>query len=221
MPSLRRWLLAALMGAMIAPGFADGRLMRSNNTPFATSTLITGASWISPRYGPPRYQSGDILPTVWADDGNQYTMMDDGGTGEPTGELWKQSLAQITGTPPQIKFSYIGHAAAPSPASFAQIKHNPSLWSGPLGPYYSSGLVEASHVLFATQQNDWSWNTNGLFAGLAGIAYSTDLGQQWSTPAKPFPAPLGNLSWVIRGRGGNYVDGSMRSPPSASTTRPT
>jgi hypothetical protein len=201
------WLVAALLGAMIAPGLAGARLMRSNNTPFPTSPLITGASWSSPRYGPPRNQTGDILPTVWADDGDQYTMINDGGTDEPTGELWKQSLAQIAGTPPRIAFAHVGDPAAPAPASFPQIKQNRSLWSGPLGPYYSSGLVEANHVLFATQQNDWSWGTNGLFAGLAGIAYSTDVGQHWTAPAKPFPAPLGNLSWVQRGRGGNYVDG--------------
>ncbi|MDQ6748430.1 MAG: DUF4185 domain-containing protein [Candidatus Dormibacteraeota bacterium] len=207
MPTLRYWLLGALVGAMITPGLAAGRLMRSNNTPFPTSTLITGASWISRPYGPPRNQGGDILPTVWADDGNQYTMMDDGGTGQPTGEVWKQSLAQIVGAPPRITFNHVGNPAAPAPASFVQIKHNRTLWSGPLGPYYSSGLVEANHVLFATQQNDWSWGTNGLFTGLAGIAYSTDLGQHWSAPAKAFPAPLGNLNWVQRGRGGTYVDG--------------
>jgi len=207
MSELRVWLIAALLGAMIAPGIADAQLIRSNNTPFPSSPLITGASWISPRYAPPRNQSGDILPTVWADDGNQYTIMDDGGTGEPAGELWKQSVAQITGTPPRIRFDHVGDAAQPPPASFAQIKHNRSLWSGPLGPYYSSGLVEAGHVLFATQENNWTWGRNGPFAGLAGIAYSTDLGQRWTAPGKPFPAPLGNLSWVLRGRGGNYADG--------------
>jgi hypothetical protein len=204
---VRLWLVAALMGAVIAPCSAGARLMRSDNTPFPSSPLITGASWISPRYGPPRNQSGDILPTIWADDGDQYTMIDDGGTDEPAGELWKQSLAQIVGTPPRISFAHVGDPQSPAPASLPQIMGNRSLWSGPLGPYYSSGLVQADHVLFATQQNDWSWGTNGLFAGLAGIAYSTDLGQHWTSAAKPFPAPLGNLNWVQRGRGGNYVDG--------------
>ena len=207
MSNLRRCLVGALVGMLVAPAFADARLMRSNNTPFASSPLVTGASWISPRYGPPRNQTGDILPTVWAHDGNQYTMMNDGGTGEPAGELWKQSVAQITGTPPRIRFTHIGDAAAPAPASFGQIRQNRTLWSGPLGPYYSSGLVEANRVLFATRENDWSWGTNGPFAGLAGIAFSTDLGQHWSAPAKPFPAPLGNLNWVQRGRGGHYADG--------------
>jgi hypothetical protein len=192
---------------MIAPCSAGARLMGSNNTPFPSSTLITGASWTSPRYGPPRNQTGDILPTVWTDDGDEYTMMNDGGTDEPAGELWKQSLAQIVGTPPRIAFAHVGDARSPAPASFGQINANRSLWTGPLGPYYSSGLVEADHVLFATQENNWAWGSNGLFAGLAGIAYSTDLGQHWTSPAKPFPAPLGNLSWVQRGRGGNYVDG--------------
>ncbi len=207
MPRLRVWLAGALVGMLVAPAFADARLMRSNNTPFASSSLISSASWISPRYGPPSNQSGDILPTVWADDGNQYTVMNDGGTGEPAGEIWKQSMAQITGTPPKLTFSHVGDASAPSPASFGQIRQNRTLWSGPLGPYYSSGLVEADHVLFATQEKNWSWGTNGLFTGLAGIAYSTDLGQHWSAPSRAFPAPLGNLNWVQRGQGGHYVDG--------------
>jgi hypothetical protein len=207
MSDFRLWLVAILMGAMIVPGSAGARLMRSNNTPFPSSPLITGASWITHRYGPPRNQSGDILPTIWADDGSQYTMINDGGTDEPAQSLWKQSLAQIVGTPPKIAFAHVGDPGTPPPASVPQIKANHSLWTGPLGPYYSSGLVEADHVLFATQQNDWPWGANGLFAGLAGIAYSTDLGQHWTSAAKPFPAPLGNLSWVQRGRGGNYVDG--------------
>ncbi len=207
MSRLSVWLVAALFGAMIAPGLAHARLMRSNNTPFPSSKLITGASWTSPRYGPPRNQSGDILPTVWADDGNQYTIMDDGGTDKPSGELWKQSVAQIAGSPPRVRFKFVGNPTQPAPASFSQIKHNRSLWSGPVGPYYSSGLLQANHVLFATQQNDWAWGQNGLFAGLAGIAYSTDLGQHWIAGGKPFPAPLGNLSWVLRGRGGYYADG--------------
>jgi len=42
---------------------------------------------------------------------------------------------------------------------------------------------------------------------LEGIAYSTDEGQDWHEVNKGFPAPLGNLSWAIRGRGGFYADG--------------
>src|SRR5664280_197802 len=204
MRNLRRWLMAALMGAMIAPGLADGRLMRSNNTPFVTSTLITGASWISPRYGPPRNQSGDILPTVWADDGNQYTMMDDGETDAGSTEVWKHSLARVIGTPPHIRIVHVGDPTKPSPHTFAEIHKNPSLWAGPFGPYYSSGLVAAQKVLFATQENDWQWGINGPFTGLAGIAYSSNYGETWQAGGHPFPAPLGNLSWVIRGEGGYY-----------------
>src|ERR1039457_5298070 len=110
MPRIRRvgcTAAAALAWTLLLafPGGAVASLSVSNNTPFPSSKLIIGARWTSPRYGPPANQWGDILPTVWADDGDQYTMMDDGGTGEPKGELWKQSLAQITGTPPQIKFN--------------------------------------------------------------------------------------------------------------------
>jgi hypothetical protein len=88
-----------------------------------------------------------------------------------------------------------------------QIRNNPKLWTGPLGAYYSSGLVVADNVFFATQELDWNWNANAPFNGLAGIAYSTDNGRAWTFPGNQFPAPLGNLSWVIRGEGGFYPDG--------------
>ncbi|MDQ2759068.1 MAG: hypothetical protein M3Y17_01180 [Actinomycetota bacterium] len=67
--------------------------------------------------------------------------------------------------------------------------------------------LEADHVFYATQENKWNYNANDLFKGLEGIAYSTDDGQDWHEVNKGFPAPLGNLSWVIRGRGGFYADG--------------
>ncbi|MDQ6606300.1 MAG: DUF4185 domain-containing protein, partial [Actinomycetota bacterium] len=146
--------------------------------------------------------------TIWADDGNQYTMMDDGGTdlGTRSG-FWRQSMAVITGTPPHIRIAHVGDPNSPPPHTYAQIGKNQSLWAGPLGPYYSSGLVEAGHVFFATEQLNWHWGANGLFAGLRAIAYSADRGRTWNTGAQSFPAPLGNLSWVIRGQGGVYADG--------------
>jgi hypothetical protein len=187
---------------------ASAYLSTRNISPFPPSSVIVGASWTSPRYGPPSNQWGDILPTVWADDGNQYTVMDDGGTDVPlSGGLWRQSIARISGTPPHIHFSHIGDPTSPPPHTFAQIHNDQTLWRGPLGPYYSSGLVAANHVLFATKELDWNWGSNRTFAGLEGISYSRDRGQSWSSADKHFPAPLGNLSWVIRGRGGVYNDG--------------
>jgi hypothetical protein len=208
--SRNAWLAAALTwtAMLAAAGAASASLTAVNNTPFPSSKLILSARWTSPPYAPPGNQSGDILPTVWADDGNQYTIMDDGGTDVPASKgFWRQSLARITGTPPTIHFAHVGDPQTPPPHTFAQIKGNPALWQGPLGPYYSSGLVEANHVFFATQELNWNWNANGLFTGLQGVAYSTDRGQQWQSMNKQFPAPLGNLNWVIRGRGGNYPDG--------------
>ncbi len=189
------------------PAICAGALSTHNSTPFPTSRLIIGASWTSRRYGPPSNQKGDILPTIWADDGNQYTMMDDGGTDiGARGGLWRQSMAVVTGTPPHIKIAHVGNPNSPPPHTFAQIHKNRSLWAGPLGPYYSSGLVEAGHVFFATEELDWHWGANGLFNGLHAIAYSTDRGQTWSNGTQSFP-PLGNLSWVIHGQGGVYADG--------------
>ncbi len=196
-----------LLCVLAVPGPALGKLLSSDHTPFAPSSVILGAAWTGPRYAPPTNQVGDILPTVWAHDGNQYTVIDDGESDEDYRQVWKQSLARITGTPPHIHIAHVGSRTMPLPHTFQEIRGNRSLWGGPLGPYYSSGLVEAQKVLYATQQNDWQWGINAPFAGLAGIAYSSDLGQTWQSPAHPFPAPLGNLSWVIRGMGGSYPDG--------------
>ncbi|MGI8410958.1 MAG: hypothetical protein ACR2LV_00310 [Solirubrobacteraceae bacterium] len=216
----RKWAWASA-GAALRPALALGiavvlglappaqaSLSTRNLTPFPSSKVIVGAQWTSARYGPPKNQMGDILPTLWADDDEQYTIMDDGGTDVPKGNgLWRQSVARISGTPPNISFTHVGDPAKPPPHTFAQIRQDPSVWEGPLGPFYSSGLVEAEHVFYATQQVNWNYNANGTFAGLKGIAYSTDDGQHWSEPEKGFPAPLGNLNWVIRGRGGTYADG--------------
>jgi len=201
-------VLMTLGAALAFAPSAAPRLTRQDITPFPASQVILGAQWTSPRYGPPSNQWGDILPTVWASDGNQYTIVDDGGADVPLkAGLWRQSVAEITGTPPKIHFHHVGDPYAPPPHTYAEIDHNKALWTGPLGPYYSSGLLAAGGIFYATQENNWNWNANDPFTGLAGIAYSTDQGREWHFPGKPFPAPLGNLSWVIRGRGGYFEDG--------------
>lgn len=206
--TLSRTILVACALGLVAPAGAGAYLSTRNISPFPRSGAIVGASWTSPRYGPPANQSGDILPTVWADDGNEYTIMDDGGTDPPQpGDLWRQSVARITGTPPNVQFSYVGNPNSPPPHTLDQIKKKRSLWQGPLGPYYSSGLIEANGVFFATEESDWNWKGNGLFTGLRAIAYSLDRGQHWADYNSRFPAPLGNLSWVLRGQGGVYRDG--------------
>jgi hypothetical protein len=188
---------------------ADAASISTRNiTPFPASKLIVGARWTSPRYNPPSNQWGDILPTVWADDDDQYTMIDDGGVDVPlSGGIWRQSVGRIAGRPPHIHFSHVGNPNLPPPHTFSQVRQNPSVWLGPLGPYYSSGLLAAGHYLFATQQLDWNWIANGPFTGLRGIAYSIDHGAHWVAPGAAFPPPLGNLSWVVRGRGGYFPDG--------------
>jgi hypothetical protein len=201
-------VIIAIAVSLSSAATAGAALSTRNITPFPSSKLIVGASWTSPRYAPPANQWGDILPTVWAEDGNQYTMMDDGGVDVPlAGGIWRQSLAELVGRPPNIHFTHIGNPNAPPPHTFRQVRNNPAIWLGPLGPYYSSGLLVTGHVLFATQQLDWPWGANAMFTGLHGIAYSLDYGKSWTAPGLPFPAPLGNLSWVIRGRGGYFPDG--------------
>lgn len=207
--ALHRLRHAQLHGRGHRPAVAGTPLSTTNVTPLPRSRLIVGAAWTSPRYDPPKNQQGDILPTIWADDGSQYTIMNDGGMNvPPSGGLWRQTIARITGSPPNLQFSYVGDPVDPDLGKAPQSDRNdPQAHDGPLGPFYSSGLVEANHVFYATQENDWNWNGNGNFAGLAGIAYSLDRGVHWQLPNKAFPAPLGNLNWVIRGRGGVYPDG--------------
>src|SRR5205807_7623769 len=155
-------------------------LSTRNITPLPKSKVIVGASWTSPRYDPPSNQSGDILPTIWDADDDQYTLMDDGGTVVPaSGGLWRHSLARITGTPPHIRFRHVGDPDKPPPHTFGQIHRDPNLWAGPLGRYYSTGLVVANNTFYATQVLDWGWGRNDPFAGLAGIAYSQDRGEHW------------------------------------------
>jgi hypothetical protein len=190
-----------------APG---GVLSRSNPTPFPSSQYVINAQWATPRFDPPANQWGDILPTVWSSDGGTYVMMDDGGVDVPLrGGLWRQSLARISGSPPNLTFRHIG-PSAPAPHNWAQIANNPDTDEGPLGPYYSIGFVEADGVFYATQQRNWNWSANGPFAGLAGIAYSTDHGNTWQSPGKPFGAPLGNLTFIDGGApGGGHADGYL------------
>lgn len=190
-----------------------GPLTRTNPTPFPASTAITGARWLTGRFDPPPNQWGDILPTVWSDDGSSYVLMDDGGTDVPiAGGLWRQSLAKITGTPPSLKFRHVGDPTAPAPHTWGQIGGKPDNDDGPLGPYYSIGFAEAGGIFYATQQRNWNWSANSPFNGLVGVAYSTDHGKRWHFPKRSFPAPLGNLSFVDGGGpGGAYPDGYIYS----------
>lgn len=191
------------------PIFAGGALSRANVTPLPISRIITGARWTSRRYDPPGNQRGDILPTVWSDDGSTYVLMDDGGVDVPVaGGLWRQSLARVTGTPPNLRFTHVGDPTLPPPRTWAQIGGQTDNDDGPLGPYYSIGFAEAGGVFYATQQRDWNWSANGPFTGLVGIAYSQNHGETWSSPKQSFPAPLGNLTFVDGGGpGGAYPDG--------------
>jgi hypothetical protein len=201
----------AATSAAASTSSPGGPLSRSNNTPFAPSKAILGARWTSRRYDPPGNQSGDILPTVWSDDGGTYVLMDDGGVDVPLpGGLWRQSLARVAGMPPKLRFQHVGDPATPSPRTWSQINGNPDNDDGPLGPYYSIGFAEAGGVFYATQQRNRNWAANGPYTALVGIAYSRDHGSTWHTGDRSFPAPLGNLTFVDGGGpGGTYPDGYL------------
>ena len=199
----------AATAAAARPG---GALSRANSTPFPTSKTIVSAQWTSGRYDPPANQWGDILPTVWGDDGSSYVMMDDGGVDAPLrGGIWRQSLARISGSPPTLSFKHIGNPFSPAPRTWKQIAGDRDRDDGPLGPYYSIGFTEAGGVFYATQQRDWNWALNSNFTGLVGIADSNNHGRTWRFATKPFPAPLGNLTFIVTGGkgGGPAPDGYL------------
>jgi hypothetical protein len=193
--------------ASAASALPGSALSRVDNTPFPPSKLITSARWASKRYDPPVNQSGDILPTVWSDDGATYVLMDDGGVDAPIpGGFWRQSLARISGTPPKLTFKRVGNPWAPPPRTWAQIGGNRDRDDGPLGPYYSIGFTELDGVFYATQQRNWNWSANARFTGLVGVGYSTNHGRTWRFANQPFPAPLGNLTFVVTGGQGGGPD---------------
>lgn len=204
-----RWAraLAALCAIAAAAPSAASAMTSQDSTPFPRSSVIAGATWSSLRHSPPANQFGDVLPVTWADDGQLYVLIDDGGTDSPkNGALWRNSLARITGAPlSNLRFQRVGNG--PPPATWKQIHQNHSLWSGPLGTYYATGLVSVNHAFYATQVNNWRWGSNGPFNGLAGIAYSGDHGDHWSFAQKPFPGPTGNLNWIQTGRDLDSPDG--------------
>ena len=187
-------LLAYVTEAQGAPSKklppSGGPLSRANVTPLPTSTAITGARWLTGRYDPPNNQWGDILPTVWSNDGGTYVMMDDGGVDVP----WRADCggSRSPGSPalpPNLRFRHVGDPTAPAPRTWAQIGGNPDNDDGPLGPYYSIGFAEAGGIFYATQQRNWNWPANGPFTGLAGIAYSTRPRQDLAVSAQAVPRP--------------------------------
>lgn len=196
---------AAALAAPSSAAGASSPLSNSNNTPFPTSTLIAGASWTSAPYSPPSNQFGDILSTSSVDGNSLYVLMDDGGTDIAGGAMWRNSLAQVTGSPGNLQFTPVGSSGPAQ--TYDQVQGNEQLLTGPLGSYYSMGFTVVRGVFYATQANDWDWNANGPFNGLAGIAYSTDQGQHWQYPKHPFPGPTGNLNFIQYGARAAGSDG--------------
>ena len=68
---------AAALATAPAAAASATPLSTSNNTPFPTSTLITGATWTSARYFPPSNQFGDILSTSSSTGDSLYVLIDD------------------------------------------------------------------------------------------------------------------------------------------------
>jgi hypothetical protein len=182
-----------------------GDLSTVNNTPFPTSSLITGASWTTGRYDPPSNQFGDILSTSSLSRDSMYVLMDDGGTGTSQPARWRNSIARVTGSPGNLQFTNVGNSGPAK--TYADVDSNEDQLTGPLGSFYSTGFTVVGGVFYATQMNNWNWNANGPFNGLAGIAFSTDKGKSWQSPKLRFPGPTGNLNFIQYGHNTAAADG--------------
>lgn len=182
-----------------------GQLSTINDTPFPASTVIAGASWTTGRYGPPSNQFGDILSTSSLDGDSEYVLINDGGTGTQQPARWRNSLARVTGTPGDLEFVNVGEPGTAQ--TYAAVDSDENRLTGVLGSYYANGFTIARGVFYATQVNNWDWNDNAPFDGLAGIAYSTDQGKHWVSPKRPFPGPTGNLNFIQYGDDATAPDG--------------
>lgn len=201
-PGRPRLLFAAgcvALGALAWVAPPAPALTMDNNTPFASSSLLIGARWITPRYDPPGTQYGDILPISWADDGSLYAMVDDGGLlrrpyrrrrNYYPKRQWKQFLVRISGEPPHVSFNLVGRGEA-------------------LGHVYSNGFVSVYHTFYATRTRNWAYGRFGPFRGLYDIAYSVDRGRHWIFGAKQFSSRAGNLNWVMEGKDQPNGDGYL------------
>jgi hypothetical protein len=187
----------------VAP--VPGKLETDDNTPFPSSTLVANATWTTARYGPPWNQFGDILATTSFDGDSLYVMINDGGTNTAQPARWRNSVARVTGSPGDIEFTPVGDSGPAK--TYAEVHSDENQLGGPLGSYYANGLMAANGILYATQVNNYDWNNNAAFKGLAGIAYSTDKGKHWVSPKKPFPGPTGNLNFVQYGDNAAAPDG--------------
>jgi hypothetical protein len=184
---------------------AAGQLSRSNDSPLPSSKLITGASWTTNRYDPPSNQFGDILATSSLSSDSLYVLINDGGTGTQQPAMWRNSVAKVTGSPGQLQFTNVGDAGEAK--TYAEVNSDENQLSGPLGSYYATGFTVVGGVFYATQVNNYDWNANATYNGLAGIAYSTDQGQTWQSPKLPFPGPTGNLNFIQYGSNTAAPDG--------------
>ena len=131
-------------------------------------------------------------------------MMDDGGTDDAAAASCGSS--RWPGSPARRRGSTSPTSATPSSPPPAHLRPDPqanrALWTGPLGPVLLQRPGRGRPRLVRHPGARLDWGANGPFAGLAGIAYSTEPRSGLAIAGdKPFPAPLGNLSWVIRGRG--------------------
>ena len=136
-------------------------------------------------------------------------MMDDGGTDLPSAkQLWKQSLARVTGTPPKLTFSLVGDPVNPAPATYPpQIRGNHCCGPGRWGCITPAGWSRPTRSCSRPRRTTGARARTAVLTGLQGIAYSTNHGSDL-TPGQAVSGPPGEpQGWVVRGEGGNYVDG--------------
>ena len=163
---------------------------------FPSSSRIVGAQWTSHfTVGAAGSESGDILPTTWADDGNLYSVFDDGSiSGQTNCPVWRSFCRsgqfKITGDsyPPnlQVTAANSGDFGGDSSVRLCSRSSNATDPAPPAYPCYSIGIESINGVLYSTVVKGWPYGNEALYEqhqdlsrGLWGIKYSTDHGATW------------------------------------------
>ena len=213
------------MASMARAGRPGQPLSRSNPTPFPVSRSIVGARWTSLRYDPPRNQWGDILPTVWSDDG--VDVRDDGRrrrgrAGARAASCGASRWPGSTAAPPRLRFTHVGDPFSPPPHTWSQIGGNRTTrrrarWGRTTASASSRPAASSTPPSSATGTGQ----PTARSPGWPGSPTPATTARPGTSADKPFPAPLGNLTFIDGGgprRPRIRTATCTRSGPSASST---
>ena len=192
------------------PRLARAALLMSNNTPFPRSSLIVGAAWASRDYAaarqPARRHPADRVGRrrQRVHDDRRRGHRRPGAPASCGSSRWPGSSARRRRSEVRPRRRTRSSPRPPQLArSATTMRCGPVRW----GPYYSSGLVEADRCCSPPRRTTGAGARTVCSPAWPGSPTRPIMARPGSRGDSRFPAPLGNLSWVIRGEGGNYADG--------------